>query len=95
MCMLPLIAFVREHIWHTALFMGYLMRVELTRVCSLVRIITKLWDCGLEVSEFEHQLSYYVYFRSNTTWKGMKPLIPASYGLNSTYIVLQQEWFWL
>ena len=29
------IDFVREHIWHLALFMGYSMRLELTRVCSL------------------------------------------------------------
>ena len=30
-----LVAFVREHIWNKALLMGYLMRLELTRVCSL------------------------------------------------------------
>ena len=30
-----LIALVREHIWHKALFMGYLLRLELTCVCSL------------------------------------------------------------
>ena len=28
-------AFVREHIWHKDLLMGYLMRLELTHVCSL------------------------------------------------------------
>ena len=30
-----LVAFVREHIWHKALLMGYSMRLELTRVCSV------------------------------------------------------------
>ena len=30
-----LVAFVKEHIWHKALLMGYSMRLELTRVCSL------------------------------------------------------------
>ena len=29
------VAFVREHIWYKALLMGYSMRLELTRVCSL------------------------------------------------------------
>ena len=30
-----LVAFVREHIWHKALLMGYSMRLELIFVCSL------------------------------------------------------------
>ena len=30
-----LVAFVREHIWHKALLMGYPVRFELIRVCSL------------------------------------------------------------
>ena len=30
-----LVAFVREHIWHKALLMGYSMRLKLTHVCSL------------------------------------------------------------
>ena len=30
-----LVAFVREHIWNKALLMGYSMRVEIPRVCSL------------------------------------------------------------
>ena len=30
-----LVAFVREHMWHKALLMGYLMRLELTLVSSL------------------------------------------------------------
>ena len=30
-----LVAFVREHIWHKVLLMGYSMRLELTHVCSL------------------------------------------------------------
>ena len=30
-----LVASFSDHIWHKALFMGYSMKVELTRVCSL------------------------------------------------------------
>ena len=30
-----LLAFVREHIWHKALLMGYSMKLEFTCVCSL------------------------------------------------------------
>ena len=30
-----LVAFVREHIWHKALLMGYSVRLELIRACSL------------------------------------------------------------
>ena len=30
-----LVAFIRVHIWHKALLMGYSMKLELTRVCSL------------------------------------------------------------
>ena len=32
-------------------------------------------DSGLEVSEFEFQWRYNVYFDTNTLWKGMNPLI--------------------
>ena len=30
-----LVVFVREYTWHKALLMGYSMRYELTRICSL------------------------------------------------------------
>ena len=30
-----LVPFVREHIWHNTLLMGYSMKVEFTSVCSL------------------------------------------------------------
>ena len=33
-------------------------------------------DYSFEVSEFEHQSSYYVHFRTNTLGKGMNSLIP-------------------
>ena len=36
------------------------------------------------MSEFEFQSCYYIHFRTNTIEKGINPLIPASYGLNST-----------
>ena len=48
-------------------------------------LVVKPLDCGIAVSEFEFQSCYYVDFRTNTVWKGMKPL---SYGLNSTITVL-------
>ena len=47
-------------------------------------------DCGLEVSMFEFQSCYYVHFRTNTVGKGMNPIIPLSYRLNSITAVLQQ-----
>ena len=34
-CMFPVDAFIREHVWHKALLMGYSMRLELTCVCNL------------------------------------------------------------
>ena len=38
----------------------------------------KAMDCGIVVSEFELQSRYYVHFRANTLWKGMKPhILPA------------------
>ena len=30
-----LVAYVREHLWHKVLLMGFSMRLELTHVCSL------------------------------------------------------------
>ena len=40
--------------------------------------MTKVQDCGLEVSEFELQSGYYVHFRTNTFEKIMKhPISPA------------------
>ena len=35
----------------------------------------KAIDCGIVVSEFEHQSRYYVHFQTNTLGKGMKSLI--------------------
>ena len=48
--------------------------------------MVKAMDCGIVVSEFELQLCYYVYFRTNTIGKGINPLIlPA---------VLLERWLW-
>ena len=43
------------------------------RECAL-GVIVNVMDRGIVVSEFELQLHYYVYFRTNTLGKGMNPL---------------------
>ena len=43
-------------------------------------IMTKVLDCGLEISEFECYLQYYVHFQNKTHGKGMKPLILPAMG---------------
>ena len=40
---------------------------------SLRHVIAKVWDCDLEVSEFEIQLHYYVHLRTHTLSKGINP----------------------
>ena len=42
--------------------------------------MAKVLNCGLEVSEFEHQSHYKVHFRTNTHGESMNL---TSYGLNS------------
>ena len=54
----------------------------------------KAMDYWIVVSEFVLQSPYYVHFRANTLGKGMNPLYPPSYGLNSTITVLLGEWLW-
>ena len=43
-------------------------------------VMVKAMDCGIVVSEFEHQSRYYVHFRANTLGKGMNPLILPAMG---------------
>ena len=50
--------------------------------------MVKATDCGIVVNEFVLQSHYYVHFWANTLGKGMNPLYPPSYGLNSTITVL-------
>ena len=40
-------AFVREHVWHKALLMGYSMRLELPPVCSLngFQLVMDFYEC--------------------------------------------------
>ena len=40
-------------------------------------IIATMLDCGLELSDFELQLRYYVHFQTNTLGKCMNNLIPS------------------
>ena len=46
----------------------------------LVVLWLKALNCGIVVSEFELQSSYYVHFRTNTLGKGMNPLILPAMG---------------
>ena len=38
-------------------------------------LMVKAMVCEIVAREFELPLHYYVYFRTNTLWKGMNPLI--------------------
>ena len=51
--------------------------------------MVKAMDGRIEVSKFELLSCYYVHFQTITLGKGINPLIPPSYGLNSTIIVLE------
>ena len=42
--------------------------------------VANVLNCGLEVSEFDLQLRYYVHFRTNITGKSMNPLIIQAMG---------------
>ena len=53
--------------------------------------MVKLVDCGLVVSEFELQLSYYVYFRINPIGKGIHPLIPPGIGQLVPLLVFHKD----
>ena len=45
------------------------------------KVIPKVLDSGLEVSEFKLQLRYYIHFRTNNLEKGMESLYLFSSGL--------------
>ena len=51
-------------------------------------------NCGIRISEFEPQFSYYIYFPTNTLRKVWTPL-HLNYVLNSTTSVLLQWRPWL
>ena len=57
-------------------------------------IVANVLDCDIKVNEFELQSHYYVPFWTNTPGKGMNLLIPPTYELDSTKIVLLQGWLW-
>ena len=48
---------------------------QVFRYISPCRVMAKTLDCGLEVSEFELQLRYYVHFWTNALRKGMNSFI--------------------
>ena len=49
------------------------------RGCHRV-VMVKVMNCGIVVSDFVLQSSYYVHFRANTLAKGMNPLILPAMG---------------
>ena len=51
-------------------------------------LVAKMPHSDIEMNEFELQSPYYKHFRTNTLEKGMNPIYPPSYGLNSNTTVL-------
>ena len=56
-------------------------------------VMVKALDCGIVVSEFELQLHYYVYFRTNTLGKYMNPLILTAIGLIVPLLFFSKDGF--
>ena len=64
-----LVAFVREHIWHKALLMGYLVRFELTLVHSLSVFVENLFGQFVKVLGTKTCFSEYITnFSQSFTW---------------------------
>ena len=61
---------------------------------SLHGIEGNMLDCDVVVNNSKIQSHYYIHFWANTLMKGINPLIPPSYGLNSTTTVLLEVWLW-
>ena len=56
-------------------------------------VMVNAMDCGIVVSEFELQPCY-CSLLDKYPWERYKPPYPPSYGLNSSTIVLLDEWLW-
>ena len=55
----------------------------------------KVLNSNLQMSEFEFQPHYYVFFQTNTLGKVIEPLyFPSLNGLNSITGVFLQGWLW-
>ena len=50
-------------------------------------VVANVLNCGILVTEFESQSRFYVYVRTSTFRKRIKPLILPSYGLNRSSAV--------
>ena len=57
-------------------------------------VMVKLLDSRIVVSEFKLQLGNLRSLLDKYPWKKYEPPYPPSYGLNSTFIVLLEEWIW-
>ena len=57
-----------------------------SNIYKRIKFVIRTW--------YAFQSRYYVHFWANTLGKGMNPLYPPSYGLNSTTTVLLVEWLW-
>ena len=53
----------------------------------MMGVVANVLDYNIVVSEFKHQLHYYVHFQTNIS-------LYAHYMLNSTTTVLLQRWLW-
>ena len=57
-------------------------------------VMAKALDFGIDVSQFEFQLRYYVHFRTNMLGKVSEPPYSPSYRFDSTTTVLLEGWLW-
>ena len=80
------------HVWLKAIK----VKIKCHKWCHLIdggssrRLMAKVLNCSIIVSEFKLQLCYYVHFHINTLRKGMNPppLLPLT---NTVHL---QEWLW-
>ena len=56
-------------------------------------VVSNVLDCNIVRREFEHQLRYYVHFRTKTFGKDINPFIFSSFGLNTTVAVFYKDGF--
>ena len=73
-------------------FIVWLTSKDLLGRWCLRGVMVKVMDCGIVVSEFELQSSYYIHFGQIPL--GNEPSYPSSYELNSIPTVLLEGWLW-
>ena len=68
-----------KSLWNFFLLRGLQETYNIVEGCHC-GVTVKAFVCGIVVRDFELQSRYYVYFRTNTIVKGMKPVILAFMG---------------